>query len=199
MENYTKIRKSEEESPLPFANLPEDIVEMRVKEGSKIRNLMGFAIGRMELEGTRQMVFTGSGRAVTKTITCAEIMKRRIRGLHQITRLRYKSLRETWQLREPQEGAHNLTLLKNVPAICILLSKEPLDPSESGYQPPDADDGLWVGQRDREVQEMEATSASRGIKRTLCCGSQEMVRKVTREDHQVDPSSNYNYPLNYQQ
>ena len=86
---------------------------MRVKEGSKIRNLMGFAMARMQGEkldrgvggvagsggagGLRQVVFTGSGRAVTKTITCAEIMKRKVGSLHQLTKLRYKGVKEVWE------------------------------------------------------------------------------------------------------
>ncbi|XP_069760632.1 ribonuclease P protein subunit p25-like protein [Narcine bancroftii] len=156
-------RRGSTGAPLPFGNLPEDLVEMRVKEGSKIRNLMGFALGRMEQEGTRQMVFTGSGRATTKTITCVEIMKRRVAGLHQITRLRYRSPRG---LREPPGGDHP----KDVPAICILLSKEPLDPHESGYQPPDAGDRLW----DAEVGDGGAPSTPRGVKRSLGCGSEEL-------------------------
>ncbi|XP_067871237.1 ribonuclease P protein subunit p25-like protein [Heterodontus francisci] len=198
MANYRKIRRTEEESPLPFQNLPADIVEMRVKEGSKIRNLMGFAMGRMEQEDTRQMVFSGSGRAVTKTITCVEIMKRRVRGLHQVTKLRYKSMQETWEHRVPREGAQNLTLLKNVPSICILLSKEPLDPTEAGYQPPDTEDGLWL---EHQLGEEEPTSSPRGVKRSLCSGDNEMVKKVTRENSQLDPPPlpNYTYLLNYQQ
>ncbi|XP_009575957.1 PREDICTED: ribonuclease P protein subunit p25-like, partial [Fulmarus glacialis] len=73
MENFRKVRTSEEESPLPFPDLPPDVVEMKVKEGSKIRNLMNFAMAQMELKGSRQIVFSGCGRAVTKTITCVEI------------------------------------------------------------------------------------------------------------------------------
>ncbi|XP_032870766.1 ribonuclease P protein subunit p25 [Amblyraja radiata] len=206
MENYAKVRGSEEESQLPFHDLPLNVVEMRVKEGSKIRNLMGFAIGRMELLATRQIVFTGSGRAVTKTITCVEIMKRRIGGLHQITRLRYKSLRETWRRQQLQDAegadaaAHNFTLLKNVPSICILLSKEPLDPSDSGYQAPDSGHGLWPGHRDGQGGEEGSTSAARGTKRPLCCGQgHEMVAKVTREEHPMDPACNYTDPRNCQQ
>uniref|UniRef100_UPI00398F85FC ribonuclease P protein subunit p25-like protein n=1 Tax=Pristiophorus japonicus TaxID=55135 RepID=UPI00398F85FC len=197
MEHYRKIRKTEEESPLPFENLPADIVEMRVKEGSKIRNLMGFAMGRMELEMTKQIVFSGSGRAVTKTITCVEIMKRRISGLHQLTKLRYKSLQETWEHREPRQDSQNLTLSKNVPSICILLSKEPLDPAQAGYQPPDTGDGLWVGAE--EAAEEDPSPSPRGIKRALCCGDNDMVKKLTK-DSQLEPSlPNYTYLLNYQQ
>uniref|UniRef100_A0A8C8AYY6 Ribonuclease P and MRP subunit p25 n=1 Tax=Otus sunia TaxID=257818 RepID=A0A8C8AYY6_9STRI len=139
MENFRKVRTSEEESPLPFPDLPPDVVEMKVKEGSKIRNLMNFAMAQMELKGSRQIVFSGCGRAVTKTITCVEIMKRKLGGLHQVTKVRYKTLLEVWENQDPLPGgpAQNLTVHKNVPSICILLSRDPLDPNQTGYQPPE--------------------------------------------------------------
>uniref|UniRef100_A0A8C2BXP6 Ribonuclease P and MRP subunit p25, b n=1 Tax=Cyprinus carpio TaxID=7962 RepID=A0A8C2BXP6_CYPCA len=130
----------------PFPGLPAGVLEMRVKEGSKIRNLMGFAMARMQDEardagqtGLRQVVFTGSGRAVTKTITCAEIMKRKLGGLHQMTKLQYKGLREVWESQD--EGDSEVTVHRTLPSISILLSKDPLDPLEPGYQPPE--NSLW--------------------------------------------------------
>ncbi|XP_051512033.1 ribonuclease P protein subunit p25-like protein [Myxocyprinus asiaticus] len=139
---FKKVCRIEEDVLCPFPGLPAGVLEMRVKEGSKIRNLMGFAMARMQDEtgtsgqtGLRQVVFSGSGRAVTKTITCAEIMKRKIGGLHQMTKLQYKGLREVW---ESQEGGDSeMTVHRTLPSISILLSKDPLDPLEPGYQPPD--------------------------------------------------------------
>lgn len=134
---FKKVCRVEEDSACPFPGLPAGVLEMRVKEGSKIRNLMGFAMARMQDEAQtalRQVVFSGSGRAVTKTITCAEIMKRKIAGLHQMTKLQYKGLREVW---ESQEGGDSeMTIHRTLPSISILLSKDPLDPLEPGYQPP---------------------------------------------------------------
>ncbi|XP_075993875.1 ribonuclease P protein subunit p25-like protein [Genypterus blacodes] len=135
-----RISRSEDNSPFPIPGLPADILHMRVKEGSKIRNLLQFATARMQDEkgdgrmALRQVVFTGSGRGVTKTITCVEILKRKIRGLHQVSKLCYKTVREIWE--SPQHGEAGVTVHRTVPAICILLSKDPLDPQEPGYQPP---------------------------------------------------------------
>ncbi|CAG08741.1 unnamed protein product, partial [Tetraodon nigroviridis] len=125
--------------PCPIFGLAEDIVHMRVKEGSKIRNLLQFATARMDAgEGNetsmRQMVFSGSGGGVTKTITCVEILKRRVEGLHQLSKLYYKTVTEIWE--SPQQGLPGVSRKKTVPAICILLSKDPLDAQEPGYQPP---------------------------------------------------------------
>ncbi|KAJ8406579.1 hypothetical protein AAFF_G00301530 [Aldrovandia affinis] len=154
---FRKVCRTEEAGPSPFPGLPAGVLEMRVKEGSKIRNLMGFALARMQGGGgagagggggLRQVVFAGSGRAVTKTITCAEIMKRKVGGLHQLTKLRYGRVREVW---DGGAGAET-TVHRTVPSISILLSKDPLDPREPGYQPPEALSVLWgpLAQEDRE-------------------------------------------------
>lgn len=149
MENFRKVKTSEQGSPLPFSDLPPHVVEMKVKEGSKIRNLMGFAMARMEKEEIRQIVFSGCGRAVTKTITCVEIMKRKLGGLHQVTKLQYRTLVEVWENQEPRlEGPpEHLTVQKNVPSIYILLSKDLVDPNQMGYQAPSPPGSLWAESR----------------------------------------------------
>uniref|UniRef100_G3SVC1 Ribonuclease P protein subunit p25 n=1 Tax=Loxodonta africana TaxID=9785 RepID=G3SVC1_LOXAF len=146
MENFRKVRS---EGSSPFADLAPGAVHMRVKEGSKIRNLLAFATASMAQPATRAIVFSGCGRATTKTVTCAEILKRRLAGLHQVTRLRYRSVREVWQSvppeptpdHPPEEPPASLSVLKNVPALAILLSKDALDPRQPGYQPPDPHPG----------------------------------------------------------
>ncbi|KAM6979449.1 ribonuclease P protein subunit p25b [Aplochiton taeniatus] len=166
---FKKVCRTEEDSPCPFPGLAPGVLEMRVKEGSKIRNLMGFAMTRMQGEkaergagetggGLRQVVFTGSGRAVTKTITCAEIMKRKVGSLHQLTKLRYKGVREVWE--SQQGGASEMTVHRTVPSISILLSKDPLDPQEPGYQPPETICTLW---EDKEATEFPQITCKRPL------------------------------------
>ncbi|KAM6202147.1 ribonuclease P protein subunit p25 [Rhynchocyon petersi] len=159
MENFRKVHSEEASAgggpegggpdSGPFADLAPGAVHMRVKEGSKIRNLLAFATASMAQPATRAIVFSGCGRATTKTVTCAEILKRRLAGLHQVTRLRYRSVREVWQSlppeptpgHPPKEPPASLSVLKNVPGLAILLSKDALDPCQLGYQPPDPHPG----------------------------------------------------------
>ncbi|XP_041650543.1 ribonuclease P protein subunit p25-like protein [Cheilinus undulatus] len=140
--DFRRVQRIEDSIPFPIPGLAADVLHMRVKEGSKIRNLLRFATARMQGEGKdsdgtspRQVVFTGSGRGVTKTITCVEILKRKVGGLHQVSKLYYKTVNEVWG--SPQQGAAGVTMQRTLPAICILLSKDPLDPQELGYQPPE--------------------------------------------------------------
>lgn len=172
MENYRKARVEEQPSVCPFPSLPPDTPEVRVKDGSKIRNLLRFALSHMEpapraaeegrpppadrsmaAEGQqdargrplcRHIVFMASGKGVSKAITCTEIVKRRVAGLHQLTRLLYTATVEVWEPLEPTAGLDDLTVNRNVPTIWILLSREPLDCSQPGYQAPGHYDTLWA-------------------------------------------------------
>ncbi|XP_069574489.1 ribonuclease P protein subunit p25-like protein isoform X2 [Brachyistius frenatus] len=167
MENYSRARTVERPSVCPFAGLHADTPEIRVKDGSKIRNLLRYALSRMEAkprgegqgEGEghapgrplcRHLVFTASGKGVSKAITCAEIMKRRVKGLHQLTRLLYSAVDEVWEPLESGAGLDSLTVSRNLPAIWILLSSEPLDRSQPGYQAPGRYDALWAQSAGRE-------------------------------------------------
>nr|XP_057942536.1 ribonuclease P protein subunit p25-like protein [Doryrhamphus excisus]XP_057943579.1 ribonuclease P protein subunit p25-like protein [Doryrhamphus excisus] len=140
--NLRRVSRTEDSSPYPIPGLATDFLHMRVKEGSKIRNLLRFATARMQDQGKnsetslRQVVFTGSDRGVTKTITCVEILKRKVAGLHQVSKLYYKTVNEVWEDDGDGDGDAGGSRQRTVPAICILLSKDPLDAQEPGYQPP---------------------------------------------------------------
>ncbi|KAM4709044.1 ribonuclease P protein subunit p25-like protein isoform 1-T2 [Discoglossus pictus] len=152
MENYKKVDVVEKPQEVPFSGLPTDTIEMKVKDGSKIRNLMGFAIGKMENDSVRQIVFSGSGKALSKTITCVEIMKRRVKNLHQITKISYRPIEELWEPIVPEVGLDTLTVKRNTPAIYVLLSKDPLDTAEPGYQAPGSYDSKWIQDLKEESQ-----------------------------------------------
>lgn len=182
MENYSKARTVEHPCPSPFLDLPSTTPEVRVRDGSKIRNLMRYALSRMEPKPraaeddkkgqsrtddgvlvvametrevtgrsptaekplSRNIVFTATGKGVSKAITCVEMMKRRVKGLHQHTKLLYSKVDEVWEPLEPTAGLDSLTVSRNVPAIWILLSRDPIDASLPGYQAPANFDALWA-------------------------------------------------------
>lgn len=163
MENYVKARTLEQPGPRPFPELAPDTAHVQVRDGSKIRNLLRYALSRMEApppatqgeEGPeegggaggagpcRQIVFSASGRGVSKAITCAEIVKRRLKPLHQLTRLSFSGVDEVWEPRAPLAGLDSLTVSRKLPCIHILLSSQPLDASLPGYQAPGRYDALW--------------------------------------------------------
>ncbi|KAG8507205.1 Ribonuclease P protein subunit p25 [Galemys pyrenaicus] len=119
----------------PFEDLAPGALHVRVRDGSKVRNLLSFAMARMELPSTRAIVFSGIGHAAAKTVSCAEILKRRLGGLYQVTRMRQYTGHELGPPPDPW-SASRLSADRTVPGISILLSKDPLDPHQPGYQGP---------------------------------------------------------------
>ncbi|XP_061677132.1 ribonuclease P protein subunit p25-like protein [Syngnathoides biaculeatus] len=174
MENYSKVRSVEHPSVCPF-NKAADTPEVRVRDGSKIRNLLRYALSRMEAkpqgekdtgaegevdEGppgppdrplSRQLVFTASGKGVSKAITCTELVKRRVRGLHQLTSLASATVTDVWEPLEAAVGLDSITVSRKLPVVWILLSKDPLDQSLPGYQAPGRCDNLWTRDEKEEA------------------------------------------------
>lgn len=67
-------------------------------------------------------------------MTPAEILKRRVPGIHQITETSSITIVDVWEPKE--DGLDTLETQRRVSVINITLSKEPLDTHHIGYQPP---------------------------------------------------------------
>jgi len=133
MEHYTKGVVVKKENPIVMTTQG-GVEHMRVTNGSKIRNLLGYALKKIRDEKIRQMVWSGNGEAISKVLSCTEIMKSRVKGLHQITKLDYLEIEEYW---EPTlEGLERLKVKRDVPVISVLLSKDEPNTSDPGYQAP---------------------------------------------------------------
>ena len=68
-------------------------------------------------------------------MSIAEIVKGKVRGLHQVTTISYGRMTDTYKpKKETAEDLDTIEVVRDVPAIAILLSVDPLDPSTPGYQ-----------------------------------------------------------------
>jgi len=86
-----------------------------------------------ELEKPK-VVIRATGGALTKAVTLTEVIKRRFKGLHQITSLGSVEIVDEYEPLE--EGLDRVTDTRTVSVLDITLSKEALDSSDKGYQPP---------------------------------------------------------------
>lgn len=75
---------------------------------------------------------------INKAISVAEIVKRRVKGVHQITEIESTSVVDEWEPME--EGLEKVTTSRTVSSIKIILSTKPLDKNNPGYQPPLSED-----------------------------------------------------------
>ncbi|KAE9620959.1 putative DNA/RNA-binding protein Alba [Lupinus albus] len=99
-----------------------------------MRNYITYAMTLLQEKGSNEIVFKAMGRAINKTVTIVELIKRRIVGLHQNTAIGSTDITDTWEPLE--EGLLPLETTRHVSMITITLSKNELNTSSVGYQPP---------------------------------------------------------------
>lgn len=99
-----------------------DTSSIRITQNGKTRNYITYLQNQLESDGLEngEVCFYGSGRATTKVVCIAEILKDLITGLHQVT--------ETLSIKDTDTDEIE-------PVIQIRLSKSaPTDTTHSGYQ-----------------------------------------------------------------
>jgi len=133
MEKYKRVEKSKQLEEAISEN------EIRITTQGKMRNYISYATNLFGPEKKQTaIVLKAMGRAINKTVTVAEILKRRIAGLHQTTSIDSTDITDVW---EPiEEGLERVETTRHVSAITITLSTDPLDTQASGYQPPIPED-----------------------------------------------------------
>ncbi|KAF8030366.1 hypothetical protein BT93_E2720 [Corymbia citriodora subsp. variegata] len=127
MDRYQRVEK-------PKADTPIDENEIRITSQGRMRSYITYAMGLLQEKGSNEIVFKAMGRAINKTVTIVELIKRRIVGLHQITTIGSTDITDTWEPLE--EGLLPLETTRHVSMITITLSKKELDTASVGYQPP---------------------------------------------------------------
>jgi hypothetical protein len=80
----------------------------------------------------RSSVRRSNGVLTANEHIAAEIIKRRIPGLHQNTQIGSVGITDTWEPLE--EGLNTLQTTRHVSVITITLSTAPLDTTSPGYQ-----------------------------------------------------------------
>jgi DNA-binding protein Alba len=115
----------------PRAETPISENEIRVTTQGKMRNYITYATTLLQDKGASEIVLKAMGRAINKTVTIAEIIKRRIASLHQNTAIGSTDITDLWEPLE--EGLLPLETTRHVSMITITLSTKELDTTSTGY------------------------------------------------------------------
>merc|ERR550514_2222407 len=140
----------------PREKTVKDDDEIRVTAAGRVSAYVAYAAKVFNELNKPQVVVKGTGNALAKAVTAAEIIKRRFKGLHQITTLGYTEIVDEYEPLE--EGLDKVTDTRNVSFIEITLSKEPLNTKDKGYQAP-IDESLV---QELDPEEIVARGRSRG-------------------------------------
>lgn len=113
---------------------PIDEDEVRITSMGRMTNYVNYAAKLLGEEEKKTIKIKATGNAIAKAVTLAEIVKRRFKGLHQITKCGSTVI--TDQYVSGQDNNEHVVQEKTVSFIDILLSKEQLDTKDTGYQAP---------------------------------------------------------------
>jgi len=127
MDKYLRVETSK----------PEETInknEIRVTTQGKMRRYISYATSLFQDKQCEEITLKAMGKAINKTVAIAEIIKRRIPGLHQITEIDSTDIKETYTPIE--EGLDIVETTRHVSSILISLYMREPDTSAIGYQPP---------------------------------------------------------------
>jgi len=127
MEKYTRVETSKLEESI-------NKNEIRVTTQGKMRRYISYATNLLQEKQCEEITLKAMGKAINKTVAIAEIIKRRIPGLHQITEIDSTDIKETYTPTE--EGLGPVETTRHVSSILISLFTHEPNTSALGYQPP---------------------------------------------------------------
>mmetsp|Transcript_10784 Transcript_10784/g.40479 ORF Transcript_10784/g.40479 Transcript_10784/m.40479 type:complete len:311 (+) Transcript_10784:68-1000(+) len=110
--------------------------EVRITQSGRVRHYITYALRCFRESASPFVTLRAMGRAISKAVSVAEVLKRRVAGLHQITALASSELVDIYEPLE--EGLDTVEHVRYVSCIIITLTKEPSDEQKRhpGYQEP---------------------------------------------------------------
>ncbi|KAM0877056.1 hypothetical protein ACQ4PT_035753 [Festuca glaucescens] len=90
MDRYYRVEKPRNEAPISDN-------EIRITAMGRMRNYIGYGMSLLEENGHDEITIKAMGRAISKTVMVAELIKRRIAGLHQNTSTESVDITDTWE------------------------------------------------------------------------------------------------------
>ena len=110
--------------------------EIRVKSNKETKYYVGYGLFMLQKQDSDCIIIKATGNAIPKAINIVEILKRRVEGLHQINRIKYVKVQDTY---EPiEEGLDVVVVDRYLSLIEMTLTKEISHKTkmEPGYQEP---------------------------------------------------------------
>jgi DNA-binding protein Alba len=132
-EKYTLVENvSKSETPLQEN-------EIRFNAGS-VRKSIAYGIALIQDKKFDEVFLKARGQAITRAVQAAEIIRRRIPGIHQNTTIESIDVKDKWVPKE--DGLETREIARQVSSITIHLSLKELDKTAVGYQPPLPEDEI---------------------------------------------------------
>eukprot|EP00755_Sulcionema_specki_P006641 Sspe_Gene.36002::Locus_17433_Transcript_1_1_Confidence_1.000_Length_1667::g.36002::m.36002 len=130
--------------------------------GSVISQILDVLKGRNGKEKQTSVIIKARGDVIDRAVRIAEVVKRRVKGLHQISKIESTQVVEKYEPKNEADGLEKIEVKRNIPGLHICLSTDTLDTSHEGYQPPLPDDQVTEEEERRERPSGRAPRGGRG-------------------------------------
>jgi DNA-binding protein Alba len=108
--------------------------EIRITSDGRTSKYIAYAIAQFKDNKKEELVLKSMGKAISKSVQVAELVKRRVPGIHQDVVIESVDIKEKWIPKE--EGLEVRETSRQVSSMTIRLSLKPLDTTSIGYQKP---------------------------------------------------------------
>lgn len=125
MQGYEKVLKEKD---------PTIENEIRVMAKGQIKKYLGYALRILTKTDFKSLEIRGTGNAIVKALILIELVKRRVGDLHQINNITSTEIIDEFM--PLVEGLEKIEQRRRVTCLNCVLSKEPLDSTNIGYQEP---------------------------------------------------------------
>eukprot|EP01138_Halocafeteria_seosinensis_P005702 gb/GECG01005829.1/.p1 GENE.gb/GECG01005829.1/~~gb/GECG01005829.1/.p1 ORF type:complete len:595 (+),score=102.68 gb/GECG01005829.1/:1-1785(+) len=129
MSKYRKVQENKDTAA-------ED--EVRITNKSKIEAYVSYALSLFEEKNFEKVTLKAMGRCIYKAVTTAEVCKRRLSGLHQVTDIISEKVVDRFEPIDPESGLEPIEKERYIPCMTIVLAtkEDAVDTSAKGYQQP---------------------------------------------------------------
>ena len=125
-EKYVKVMSNQNE--------PKTGNEIRISNDGAPNKYFAYGALLFLDKNYEKIILKSYGKAISKGFLIAELIRRRIPGLHQINEV--KTVKQVDTFEPLEEGLDTVTVEKSVISTEIILSKKKLKADSYGYQPP---------------------------------------------------------------
>ncbi|KAF8820223.1 alba 1 [Cardiosporidium cionae] len=159
MQNQETAVSMEKYRKVPRVKEPIQPDEIRIMSDGRIANYLNYAIRLFEEQKRTSLTIKATGNAIGRAISLAETIKRKFKGIHQITKCDWTVIMDVF---EPiEEGLNEIKHERTVSFLEIKLSKEKLDENDPGYQSP-LDESLVTEFTEEEIEQSKNGTLYRG-------------------------------------
>eukprot|EP01060_Flectonema_neradi_P019828 TRINITY_DN27345_c1_g1_i1.p1 TRINITY_DN27345_c1_g1~~TRINITY_DN27345_c1_g1_i1.p1 ORF type:complete len:205 (+),score=48.36 TRINITY_DN27345_c1_g1_i1:50-664(+) len=162
--DYKKVKNTPEKAE---EDVPEN--ELRIGTQRSLKKYISLAIDLFNDEkGFKTVTLKGRGQAVSNVVSIAEVVKRRVKGLHQLTSMESTEVVDEYEPIDASKGLEKIQRTKYICGLSIVLSLDELDKNDAGYQEPLPEDA--VVEEDKELRKRSSNRPRRSATKSSSAG-----------------------------